>query len=317
MEIERLENGQFALKIPLQAKYIHIGRYEPRAAMDKKNDMITKDMTIMWQVKYGTGNEAIDSATGMMLDLIRTFGNCLDKGLYKASDIRHYLGMIYKQEIYQNITAGTRCYECKQFWIEIYYNQTEEAIPAVCFSVDRLKNKRGEPLTLDRKLESDEFAYFVLDEHTKHVILETFRILAAISLENKEFSINELNRFYIKYVFKLDEEEYELDQKDGSIRISPRPKTKTVAINAVNDYGIFSFYNIYFKNCIFKCEISPDISIIKNRIRFQACIFEEKFHFEYVSFEDILYFIDSNFKGKVDFSRSRFKKKSFLFKSQF
>ena len=305
MEIEKLDNGQFALKIPLQAKYIHVGIYEPRAAMDKKNDILTKDMTIMWQVKYGTGNEAIDSATGMVLDLIRTFGNCLDKGLYKASDIRHYLGMIYKQEIYQNIIAGKRYYECKQFWIEIYYNQIEEAIPAVCFPADRLKNKRGEPLTLDRKLEANEAAYFILDKNTKYIILEIFRILAAINIENKEFSINELNRFYIKYVFELDENEYNLDQKDGSIRISPRPKTKTVAINAVNDYGIFSFYNMYFKNCIFKCGISLINMNTDRTLKFIGCTFKNNVEF-YGIFRDIIYFIDSTFKEQVSFKDSRF-----------
>lgn len=183
-------SGKPAVEIPLCTGNVLIGK---EGRIDKNNDIITHDMIVKWQARNcRSGNGAFMQDTRGMSALIGLVGDCLDSGVYSAEDIISYIRGTEQQKI-QNIAS--KFYKHEQFWIEMQPGDDVQGVPYICFPIDVLKNNNGEPFKVDRKLERGECAYFVLDENTKYVFLETFKAFAAIHEDNKNFVLARMDEW--------------------------------------------------------------------------------------------------------------------------
>ena len=186
-------NKNPAVEIPLCAGSVSIGR---ERRIDKNNETITHDMIVKWQARNcKSNNGAFMQDTRGMSVLIGLVGDCLASGVYSVEDVANYIRGIEQQKI-QDITLKA-CGD--QLWIEMQAGDDVEGVPYICFPVRALKNNNGEHFKVDRKLERGECAYFIFDENTKSVFLETFKAFAAIHEDNRKFvlaRLDELGKYF-------------------------------------------------------------------------------------------------------------------------
>lgn len=183
MKIVRLDNGQFALEVPLWAPFVFIGKNSP---INKNTDIITQDMIIKWQTKYTSQNNwhtsTLNHDTGGLIGLRQGVGFCLKCSIYNDEVLEQYINNVVS---YGDIKQGQKYFDNGTSWIEVYNTKLGEPIPIICFLVKLLVNKDAQALQLNRKIEKDEIAYWIFDENTKYIFLETLQIFIALGGENE------------------------------------------------------------------------------------------------------------------------------------
>ena len=184
IRVTTLNNGEIGLKVSIDNPYIQIMR---RLGAEKPY--------ILWRTRYKTSIiEAINQDTKKMQDLLIAIKTCCDYELYSIEDFHEYSRRIKNMDT-GNIKIG-EMYGNEHRWIEVYEDTNGDKIPCACFFADKLTNIDGRPLiTIKQGLETEKNAYFVLNIDTKYIFLEVFKIFAAISDDNKQFIMRQLDEF--------------------------------------------------------------------------------------------------------------------------
>lgn len=286
MRIVRLENGEFALEIPLQGKeeYIKVKKYKPYGQpVDKKAiTTIKEDIYVEWEIS----RRCQDSVN----KFLQSIYDCCKYGIYIEQDILNYRNFIEQPSEIEEIdpsktycqtidgTGSNTTYSRLEtygasnsqsipqknkkwpFWIEFHPNRPKNSqiiIPNtmchICFRID-----------VDKIL--GENFYFILDSSSAYMFLETCRIFARLK-NDSNFNINCvqntfticLGLFEIAKTFGLKPDEYIIDNSLGdskSYSIYPKDKDndKVIINKFPKDLRIFNEYTLSFKHCIFMFE---------------------------------------------------------------
>lgn len=184
IRVTTLNNGEIGLEVSIENPYIQI--------MRRPNEKIPY---ILWRTRYKTSRiEIVNQDTKKMQDLLIAIKTCCDYQLYSIEDFHKYLRDIGNMNT-GNIEIGKR-YGNEHRWIEVYEDTSGDKIPCACFFADKLTNIDGRPLiSINQGLETEKNAYFVLNIDTKYIFLEAFKIFAAISDDNKQFIMGQLDVF--------------------------------------------------------------------------------------------------------------------------
>ena len=363
MKIVRLENGQneqFALEIPLQEEYIKVKKYKPYGQpVDKKTiTTITEDMYIEWEISeyYNNIQELLQSTQkhkNSIQALTQSICDCCKYGIYTEQDILNYQKFIEQQDNDDEIELNKKYYDNrfidkmdkdftspvfieyntnnyqnilwkdKNFlsWIEIH-SKTKPTSLYICFN-SNFHKVLLEKFQLTRRNSDIEF---ILNTDNKYIILESCRIFAALSFNNKR-NIQEIFRMCLVLLeiikaFGLKPDEYNIDnfftKKDNFYSICPKDNDKRVSIRCIKQYGdvadrdvehknIFALYKLNFEQCNFQDDVIAE-NLFSMQICFQNCIFMKKVIFKNVTFTGEAIFRESIFEDDVDFKYSKFLK---------
>ena len=182
MRLALLDNGDIGLEVSIDNPYIQLIR-RPNEEM----------LYILWRTRYRTSKcEDINQRTKKMQDLLIVIVECyVTWKLYSVEDFRRYKKDIEDMPI-RNVEIGKK-YGNEYYWIEVYDDTGGDRIPCMCFPASKLINKYSELLTLEHGLETEKNAYFILNNDTKYIFLDVFKIFAAMSVDNKKFIIDLLD----------------------------------------------------------------------------------------------------------------------------
>ncbi|MBD5167695.1 MAG: hypothetical protein HDT11_02215 [Helicobacter sp.] len=313
MRIVRLENGEFALEIPLQEEYIKIKRYEPYGQPIDKATITTikEDMYVEWELSERHNNiqellQSIQENRNSTQSLIHSVRDCCKYEIYTEQDILDYQNFIEWQDdgeddeiepnkIYydsrvingmdKDFTSSVLIeYDTSNFheilhfpfWIEVH-TDTERALSCICFYHNFVNLLRGN-------------IRFILNTEGKYALLEACRVFAALNddklnnnknIVQKTFTIC-LDSFKIAQAFNLKPYEYKIDEPPGenSYRISPVHKGDEIIIDEIRSPKIFNLYSLTMVRCVFNStvklikETGMDTALSQN-IVFRRCSFKE------------------------------------------
>ena len=342
MKVVRLENGKFALEIPLQEKYIHVYDLYGKPVDKETITTITKDMYIEWnireyyKIKPQKHSEPTCKHERKLSCFEQSVYDCYKYGFYTEQDILDYQNFIQRQDSYEDIDLSKTYYDNRAingldkdfvsskpieydknnarelpqkngeipFWIEIHSQQ-----PYICF--------QSNVITLEEK------QYLMLDSNNKYAILEACRVFAAL----KEcFSPTGGSRAYIQNLFQFCLDSFRIAEAFGlmpdeyniyslisdflygtSYFLSPtdRYNGELIIKKIPENINIFNDYSLIFERCTFTSEKENKKSILRLEGELNANFIDKTIEFNACTFKVGVY-VHTAFYKKISFKNSVF-----------